>query len=96
MRQDLGYALRTLGRSPSFTIVALLMLVLGIGATSAIFSFVDGVMRRPLPYQDPDSIVRVWERPPGYLRNGISTMNYRDWQEQNTVFSAIAAGSVSG
>lgn len=91
MRQDLAYALRSLRRSPSFTIVALLMLALGIGATSAIFSFVDGVMLRPLPYHDPDSIVRVWERPPGYLRNGISTMNFRDWQSQNTVFSAMAA-----
>jgi putative ABC transport system permease protein len=91
MRQDIRYALRALGRSPSFTVVALLMLALGIGATSAIFSFVDGVMLRSLPYRDPASIVRVWERPPGYLRNGISTMNFRDWQEQNTVFAAIAA-----
>jgi putative ABC transport system permease protein len=91
MRQDIGYALRALRRSPSFTIVALLMLALGIGATSAIFSFVDGVMLRRLPYRDPDSIVRVWERPPGALRNGISTMNFRDWQSQNTVFTAMAA-----
>jgi hypothetical protein len=92
MRQDLAYALRTLRRSPSFTIVALLMLALGIGATSAIFSFVDGVMLRPLPYRDPDSIVRVWERPPQTLRNVISTMNFRDWQSQNMVFTAMAAG----
>ncbi len=91
--QDVRFALRALGRSPSFTIVALLMLGLGIGGTSAIFSFVDGVMLRPLPYRDPSSIVRVWERPPGGLRNGISTMNFRDWQEQNTVFSGLAAGS---
>jgi hypothetical protein len=91
MRQDLAYALRTLRRSPSFTIVALLMLALGIGATSAIFSFVDGVMLRPLPYRDPDSIVRVWERPPQTLRNVISTMNFGDWQSQNTVFTAMAA-----
>jgi putative ABC transport system permease protein len=96
MRQDVRYALRALRRSASFTIVALLMLALGIGATSAIFSFVDGVLLRPLPYRDPGSIVRVWERPPGATRNGISTMNFRDWQDQNTVFSAMAAASNAG
>jgi hypothetical protein len=95
MRQDVRYALRALRRTPSFTIVALLMLALGIGATSAIFSFVDGVMLRPLPYRDPQNIVRVWERPPEALRNGVSTMNFRDWQAQNTVFSAMAAGNGS-
>ena len=93
MRQDVRYALRALRRSPSFTIVALLMLALGIGATSAIFSFVDGVLLRPLPYRDPAGIIRVFERPPGALRNGISTMNFRDWQDQNTVFTAMAATS---
>ena len=93
MRQDVRYALRALARSPSFTIVALLMLALGIGATSAIFSFVDGVLLRPLPYRDPASIIRVWERPPGATRNVISAMNFLDWQNQNTVFSAMAASS---
>ena len=91
MRQDIRYALRALGRSPSFTIVALLMLALGIGATSAIFSFVDAVLLRPLPYRDPGGIIRVFERPPGAMRNGVSTMNFRDWREQNSVFSAVAA-----
>lgn len=93
MQQDIRYALRSLGRSPSFTIVALVMLALGIGATSAIFSFVDGVLLRPLPYRDPASIIRVWERPPGATRNVISAMNFRDWQDQNTVFSAMAAAT---
>lgn len=93
MQQDLRFALRALSRSPSFTIVAVLLLALGIGATSAIFSFVNGVMLRPLPYRDPASIVRVWERPPGATRNSISALNFQDWRDQNTVFTAIAAGS---
>ena len=91
MQQDIRYALRALGRSPSFTIVALLMLALGIGATSAIFSFVDAVLLRPLPYRDPGAIIRLFERPPGATRNAISALNFRDWQDQNTVFTAMAA-----
>ncbi len=93
MQQDIRFALRALRRSPSFTIVALLMLALGIGATSAIFSFVDGVMLRPLPYRDADGIIRVWEQPPGGTRNVISALNFQDWRDQNTAFSAIAAVS---
>src|SRR5580698_11030210 len=85
------YALRTLRRSPGFTIVALLTLALGIGANTAIFSFVNGVLLKPLPYQDPHSIVLVWEKPPGGDRNGISTLNFLDWASQNTVFDRIAA-----
>jgi len=93
MRQDIRYAVRALRRSPSFTIVALLMLALGVGATSAIFSFVDGVMLRPLPYRDPEGLVRVWERPPGATRNVISALTFQDWRDQNTAFSAIAAST---
>ena len=98
--QDLSYALRTLRRSPSFTIVAILTLAIGIGANTAIFSFVDGVLLKPLPYANADRIVRVLEKPPGApdARNGISTLNFLDWQRQNTVFEYMAArtgGSVT-
>ena len=90
------YALRTLRRSPGFTAIALLTLALGIGANTAIFSFVSGVLLKPLPYRDPHSIVLVWEKPPGGHRNGISTLNYLDWKNRNTVFESIAAVSFGG
>jgi putative ABC transport system permease protein len=90
------YAIRTLRRSPGFTIIALLTLALGIGANTAIFSFVNGVLLKPLPYRDPHGIVMVWEKPPGGDRNGISTLNFLDWKNQNTVFEHMAAINFGG
>ena len=69
----------------------MLTLALGIGANTAIFSFVDGILLKPLPYPDADRIVRVLEKPPGFPRNGISTLNFLDWQKQNQVFDFMAA-----
>ncbi len=88
---DVRFALRMIRHSPGFTIVAVLTLALGIGANTAIFSFVDAVLLKPLPYPHPEEIVNVWEKPPNYDRNGISTLNFLDWQKQNTVFTAMAA-----
>jgi putative ABC transport system permease protein len=98
--QDVQYGLRTLRKSPGFTTVSILTLAIGIGANTAIFSFVDGVLLKPLPYANVDRIVRVLEKPPGDpdARNGISTLNFLDWQRQNTVFQYLAArtgGSVT-
>lgn len=98
--QDIRYAFRILLKSPGFTAVALLTLAIGIGANTAIFSFVDGVLLKPLPYANADRIMRVLEKPPGDpdARNGISTLNFLDWQHQNSVFQYMAArtgGSVT-
>ena len=85
-------------KSPGFAIVALLTLGIGIGANAAIFSFVDGIVLKQLPYYEPDRIVRVLEKPPGGGRNGISTLTYLDWAKQNSVFETMAGqsrGSVS-
>jgi putative ABC transport system permease protein len=91
LRKDLKYAIRGLRKSPGFTAVAVATIALAIGANTAMFSFVDGLFLSPLPYPDADRIVRVLERPPGGGRNGISTLNYLDWAEQNTVFEYLAA-----
>ena len=98
LSHDLSYAMRTLAKTPAFTAVAILTLGLGIGANTAMFSFLDGILLKPLPYDDPDRIVRVLEKPPGGARNGISTLNFLDWKHDNTVFEAMAArtgGSVT-
>ena len=69
--------------------MSLLTLAVGIGANTTIFSFVDGVLLKPLPYEHPERIVRVLEKPPDYDYNGVSTLNYLDWQKENTVFEYI-------
>ena len=91
--QDLRHGARSLLKAPGFAAVAVLTLALGIGANSAIFSFVNGVLLRPLPYADPDRIVYVLERPPGGTRNAVSALNFSDWRDQNTVFESLAAAT---
>jgi putative ABC transport system permease protein len=88
---DVRFGLRMIRKSPGFAAAAILTLALGIGGTTAIFSFVDAVLLKPLPFPDAEGIVNVWEKPPGGDRNGISTLNFLDWKKQNTVFTALAA-----
>ncbi len=92
LMQDVRYALRTLVKSPAFTLVALAALALGIGANTAIFSMVYTVMLRPLPYPEPQQMVMVWEdwqRKGGPQREWTNPTNFADWRAQNTVFSEM-------
>jgi putative ABC transport system permease protein len=91
--QDVWYASRALIRAPAFTLAAVVTLALGIGATTAAFSVVYGVLLRPLPYLEPDRLVQLWEQSSrtGDSRNPVSVLNYRDWTSQTRAFSAMAA-----
>src|SRR5437016_1889656 len=93
---DFRYGLRILLRNPGFTLAAIVVLALGIGANSAIFSIVNAVLLRPLPYQDASRIMQVWHVPPAKSFPGmsffsVSPANYLDWQSQNRSFEQLAA-----
>jgi predicted permease len=95
--RDVQYAARTLIRRPGFTVVAVTALALGIGATTAIFSVVNSVLLRPLPYREPDRLVAILHD----SRNPVSPANYLDWKRQSSVFSSVGAaeywvGNLSG
>ncbi|HSF18299.1 MAG TPA: ABC transporter permease, partial [Vicinamibacteria bacterium] len=93
IRRDIGFSIRLLWSQPSFTIVALAALALGIGANTAIFSVVDAVLWRPLPYADADRIVSVAERRPreGRMFGPVSPADFYDWRHEGTSFVAMAA-----
>jgi putative ABC transport system permease protein len=94
---DLRYALRMLSKTPGFTAVATITLALGIGANTAMFSMVDGVLMRPLPFKNPQQLYTLWERNSkmGYEQSPPAAANFRDWRDHNTVFEQIAAFDAS-
>ena len=89
--QDLRYALRTLLKSPGFTLVAVLTLTLGIGANTALFSVIDAALLRPLPYPEPDRLVRVFSTSARSGEWSASPADFFDWQRMTHSFSALAA-----
>jgi len=93
MFQDLRFGVRTLLKHKGFTLIAVITLALGIGATTAIFSVVNAVLLRPLPFPQPERIVRLWEKrqPDDGLRVAVRYLNFQDWRRQNQAFSHLAA-----
>jgi hypothetical protein len=93
LRQDLSYALRAFSRTPGFSAIVVLTLAIGIGASIALFSVLDAVMLRPLPFRDPATIVALWERPPQTVQWKRQTIPYplfRDWQRDARGFDDLA------
>lgn len=90
--KDVQYAIRTLRKTPVFTLTAVLTLALGIGANTSIFSVVNGVMLRPLPFAEPGRLVRIFEKNDreNLSQFGSSVLNYLSWKEQNQSFESIA------
>jgi len=90
LSEDVRYAVRMLRKSPGFTVVAVLTLALGIGANTALFSVVSGVLLNPLPYPHADRLVTLHESKPNFPDGSISFPNFRDWQKDNQTFSSMA------
>jgi putative ABC transport system permease protein len=90
--RDIRYGVRSLAKRPAFALIAAITLALGIGANTAIFSVVNTVLLRPLPYRDPDRIVTLWQNnaKAGLPRNDVSPANFLDWQEQSRSFESMA------
>ena len=93
LRQDLRFAFRQLWKRPVFSVIALAMLALGIGANTAIFSVVHTVLLRPLPFAEPDQIVRIWESrlEQGWERASVAPGNFWDFREMNRTFEDLGA-----
>jgi hypothetical protein len=98
LRQDVRYAVRSLRRSPGFTAVAVITLALGIGATTAIFSFVDAALLKPLPFREPDRLVQIRQKGTPDTTQWViySTQDLAAWRSETRAFSDLAAIPMGG
>src|SRR5580698_10067803 len=90
LTHDVRYALRMLRKNPGFALIVILTLALGIGATSGVFSVVNGVLLQPLPYAHPEQLVTLYQSWPQFATGSPSYMNFKDWRKDNTTFSSMA------
>src|SRR5437899_5299786 len=90
LMQDLRFGVRMIAKSPGFAAVAILTLALGIGANTALFSVVNGVLLNPLPYPEPEQLVELRESKPNFATGTISYPNFLDWQKDNRTFASMA------
>ncbi|HZR78165.1 MAG TPA: hypothetical protein VFA58_03105, partial [Chthoniobacterales bacterium] len=90
MLEDLRFAFRQLLKHPGFTLIAIFALALGIGANTAIFSVVNAVLLRPLPYPDPDKLIVLRERSSKFERGAVGYMNWVDWHASQRAFTDLA------
>src|SRR5256885_5015494 len=91
MFQDLRYAARTLWKSPGFTTIAVIALALGIGANTAMFSIVNAVLLRPIPYAKPERLLKLYTSAPQFRDGSVSYPNFLDWQQRSQSFEALGA-----
>jgi len=91
--RDFRYGVAALARDPGFTAIVGGLLALGIGANTVMFSVLDAVLLKPLPFPEPERMVRVWETPTPTTRNGTTTLTFLDWKRQSAVFEALSVES---
>lgn len=91
LMQDLRYGIRTLRKAPGFTLVAVIALAVGIGANTAMFSIVNGVLLQPLPYAEPDRLLKLYTSSPEFRDQSVSYPNFLDWQQRSRSFASMAA-----
>ena len=93
--RDFRYGMGSLARDPGFAAVTIGLLALGIGANTAMFSIVDAVLLKPLPFPEPERMVRVWETPTPTQRNNTTTLTFLDWKRQTDIFEALSVESLT-